>query len=171
MTSLYKEFRDCSLKDGILYKSSAICFPQGEHRLQWLHMSHHSNISKHFGVEKMDTNFAKVFILVKSGEVEVKPTRSCPLHNISKATNWKLGKYITFLVSSIPYESILIDFLGVYPWQVGAMTIWLRFGMLQQDGRDDTLQEDGFNTIGHMISFWMNMGQLWFTIIDELCLW
>ena len=77
--------------------------------------SHSSLIAGHFGVSKTLTVLQNHCYSPQMQETVAKYIRGCVMCATSKPSNRKLGLYTPLLVSSRPWESISMDFVGGLP--------------------------------------------------------
>jgi hypothetical protein len=112
--SNHVEELDYHLHNNLLYHLGKLCIPQGE-RINIIREAHSSLIAGHFGVGKTMANLQRYCYWPKMNESVSRYVRRCSLCATSKPSNRKLGLYTPLPVSSRPWESISMDFVGGLP--------------------------------------------------------
>jgi hypothetical protein len=105
---------DYHVHDKILYHLGKLCIPQGE-RVNIIRGAHSFLIVGHFGVGKTMANLQRYCYWPKMNESVSRYVRGCSLCATSKPNNKMLGLYTRLMVSSRPWESIAMDFVGGLP--------------------------------------------------------
>ena len=98
----------------LLYHLSKLCIPEKE-RVHVIREAHSSLIAGHFGVSKTLSVLQNHCYCSQMQENVAKYIRGCVMCATSKPSNRKLGLYTPLPVSSRPWESISMDFVGGLP--------------------------------------------------------
>ena len=98
----------------LLYHLGKLCIPEKE-RVHVIREAHSSLIAGHFGVSKTLSVLQNHCYWPQMQETVAKYIRGCVMCAMSKPSNRKLGLYTPLPVSSRPWESISMDFVGALP--------------------------------------------------------
>ena len=102
---------DYHLQDGLIYRLDKLCVNKGEH-LQLIREAHTSKVAGKFGVGKIVANLQRYVYWSKMQEQVARFIRGCMLCCTNKPSNRKQGLYHPLPVSTHPWESISMDFVG-----------------------------------------------------------
>lgn len=105
---------DYHIKDQLLYHCEKLCIPQTE-RVKIICEAHTSLISGHFGVSKIVAQLQRFCYWPKINETVSRYVIGCTMCAKSKPSNRKLGLYTPLPVTSHPWASVSMDFVGGLP--------------------------------------------------------
>jgi hypothetical protein len=103
------------LEDGLLYKGTSLCIPEGGDRIQWIREAHTSRVHGYFGITKTLLNLQRYVYWPKMLVDVTKFVRGCLMCATSKPFNRKRGLYLPLPVPKRPWDSVFMDFLEGLP--------------------------------------------------------
>ena len=108
------QVEDYYLQGKLLYHLGKLCVPISE-RVHVIREAHTSLVSGHFGVGKTLAHLQRLVYWPRMKDIVTKYVKGCVMCSTCKPTNRKLGLYSPLPVSSHPWESISMDFVGGLP--------------------------------------------------------
>ena len=108
------DFVDYLIQDGLLFKGSHLYIPKCSMRTNIIQEKHYGIMGGHFGIDKTLDIVKRSYHWPKMINDVKKFVQSCTICQQAKGTTTNQGLYQPLLVMYRPWESIWIDFFGVY---------------------------------------------------------